>query len=263
MKKLTFLSKQTRMFSSEALSGRWPAFRSRAAFSLIEVCIVAAIIAILSIIAFSAVKSISQQSKKVGCISHLRQIGVAMLAFASDHNGQLPYDQNQRDYNSPYAMIGDMRFPDRGLVGRMGSQGYLPWNGDASTPIWSDIFLCPGDPNRDVYFNLRKTAPGDAYPGSYLYRQNTNAAGQLGDPINIRRRVDGVLRWIVRDRHIYGHGPNKPYTGREGTLAQPAHMGAGDRVTTSSFWHRDETNVLYEDGSVRSRKWGETLGISL
>lgn len=64
--------------------------RTRKGFTLIELIVVIVIIAVLSTLSFFAFSKMRSKARGATCSSNLRQIGTAMLAYASDNSGQLP-----------------------------------------------------------------------------------------------------------------------------------------------------------------------------
>lgn len=64
--------------------------RSRTALSLVELLIVIAIIAILASLLLPAVATARSQAWTAACLSNLRQVGMAHIAFATDHHDQIP-----------------------------------------------------------------------------------------------------------------------------------------------------------------------------
>ena len=58
-------------------------------FTLIEVLVTVAIVAMLAAIAFPAFKSSFASAKNAKCVSNLRQIGVGMSLYVADNNGML------------------------------------------------------------------------------------------------------------------------------------------------------------------------------
>ena len=94
--------------------GHW---RSRA-FTLVELIVVIAVVAVLLTLTLAATKSAVNASRKAACVSHLHQIGVALLTYTQDHDsflpgplwrGQSPYYQtdsegseNLADFLAPY-----------------------------------------------------------------------------------------------------------------------------------------------------------------
>jgi len=60
------------------------------AFTLIELLVVVAIIAILAGLTLNTLGSARERGRRAKCLSNLRQIGLAMLLYADDHDEQLP-----------------------------------------------------------------------------------------------------------------------------------------------------------------------------
>ncbi len=223
------------------------------AFTLIELLAAVLIIGILCALLYPAVQRGIVSAKKAKCLTNLKTIGVALLQYAGDNRGNFPYKEGQASHNSPLVLVG-------GLVGTKGISGYIPWNGNPSATLWSDVFLCPGDPNRALY---EKSL---GYPGSYIYRQNQEAGDVATglNPIRLTTKRDnqhGYRRWIVMDRGILGIANLvRPYEGGTKALAQPVEWWEPDRRTYKAYWHLDGVNVLAEDGSASWRAWGETVG---
>ena len=65
-------------------------FRRRRAFTLIELLVVIGIIATLIAILMPALRRARNQAQKVRCMSDLRQIGMAFVAYANTNRGWLP-----------------------------------------------------------------------------------------------------------------------------------------------------------------------------
>lgn len=61
-----------------------------AAFTLIELLVVIAIIALLASISIPAIQGAIGNSKAAACLSNLRQIGLATMAYAAENSSQLP-----------------------------------------------------------------------------------------------------------------------------------------------------------------------------
>jgi general secretion pathway protein G len=73
------------------MSATFPSTASRrAAFTLIELLTVIAIIGILAALVIPTVGAVRTQARQAECISNLRQIGVAITAFADAHRGAFP-----------------------------------------------------------------------------------------------------------------------------------------------------------------------------
>ena len=67
--------------------------RKETAFTLIELLIVTAVIAIIACMVLMAVRLVRGQAHQVTCMSNNRQMGVALLCYAADNKGCVPDTQ--------------------------------------------------------------------------------------------------------------------------------------------------------------------------
>jgi prepilin-type N-terminal cleavage/methylation domain-containing protein len=72
-----------------------------AAFTLIELLVVLAIIGILAALLLPALASGQREGRKAGCLSNLRQLGIAATLYASDNSGVLPFGPKAAAFTSP------------------------------------------------------------------------------------------------------------------------------------------------------------------
>ncbi len=93
----------------------------KSGFSLIELCVVIAILAVLVILGVPALSKARERSLAVACLGNLRGWGAAIAAYTADNRGELPPDQAPRDRGNPassrisifarLAPYGNYRFP--------------------------------------------------------------------------------------------------------------------------------------------------------
>lgn len=85
-----------------------PAVR-KLAFTLIELLVVVAIIAILFALLSPALKAARDMAKGVHCLNNLRQLGIAVTAYAGEYEDRLPYAHywTSGNYKSAYNMLAD------------------------------------------------------------------------------------------------------------------------------------------------------------
>ncbi|MBW7906750.1 MAG: type II secretion system GspH family protein [Phycisphaerae bacterium] len=141
------------------------------AFTLIELLVVVAIVALLTALLFPAMNRAREQSRLSVCGSNLRQLGVAVTAYAAANRDAIP-----RGPATPIPY-----FPQQGWdewasnqlrIGALGE--HQGWGGLGERELGEPrAFFCPADDTNDPVEELEKLnrSPGaDAY-GSYLYRQ--------------------------------------------------------------------------------------------
>jgi prepilin-type N-terminal cleavage/methylation domain-containing protein len=117
------------------------------AFTLVEVIIVTAIIAILAAIAFPIFVSAKRQAQAVDCLNSQHQIGLGLALYANDNEGWVP----------PYATT-TAHSLTADITGRPEK-----WR-DSLLPYTSgnkDTFWCHLDPHRGTYFVADGESVGD------------------------------------------------------------------------------------------------------
>jgi prepilin-type N-terminal cleavage/methylation domain-containing protein len=72
------------------------------AFTLIELLVVIAILAILAALMLPALASAREKGWRAACLSNLRQMGLALHAYASDNDGKIPYGPQAPPFTSPF-----------------------------------------------------------------------------------------------------------------------------------------------------------------
>lgn len=79
-----------------------------AGFTLVELLVVIAIIALLAGLVIPAVTKSINKAKLASCASNLRQLGLATIAYAGDHQGQIPitFSGNPNGLDNGYGDLG-------------------------------------------------------------------------------------------------------------------------------------------------------------
>ena len=114
---------------------------SRRGLTLIEVLVVLFIFAILLTLVMSHLSS-PRTSRRIDCLSNIRNVGMAMQTFASANNGQLPCMIDSAGYNWPVQLLGQL---DQSQLITAGPK-YFGNNLNANS-VGIKVLTCPTDYN--------------------------------------------------------------------------------------------------------------------
>ena len=232
--------------------------RNERKFTLIEMLVVVAIIAILAAMLSPTLQKALENARSIQCVNNLKQCGIALHSYANDHNGMLIYGWvYHRD----------------GLAWRvnLGEYGYV--SGERKWENWSsEIYQCPTanlvadqyDPNHNYPYHCN-------YASNNLVLTNSNDERQMNigaipGPSSVAMLVDAPFI-----NHDYGCNirlepagsphmawDRNTHPGDDEWWAAPLPFGAdykdGGPVNTIIYRHRQgsSANAVRVDGSVGS-----------
>lgn len=237
---------------------------TRQAFSMIELLAVVAIIGVLAAIIFPNYRSVMQRAGGTKCASNLRQISVAVGAYAAENNGA---------------------FPRGGWYNGSGDVGMVPLDPPAANNIgWltdiypflnsrRDVFVCPSGPT--VWTNggvgqillpgMQWSDANSRYPQHYGYNAQLNShrreirdstrpdstTGWSLDRMAAAENLSGipVMIELVYQNNFYGG------TASAFNATPPATTGQAFAAR-----HSATGNVLWADGSVSAHSRAEWAG---
>lgn len=197
----------------------------RAGFTLIEMLVVIAIIAVLAAMLFPVFARARAKARSTRCVANLKQIGNALMMYCDDYDECSPWAIDCADQNAPEIWAG---FPQY-----QAWIPYMPRLKDALDPYIknAEIWHCPSDTGYDtledsgISLNGRPTG-FDAFGNSYMFQTIITFRGGLFSTLK-----DPVITNIFFDGHGTWHG-GKGFNGKR--------------------W-----NVLYGDGHVKSANRGQ------
>jgi prepilin-type N-terminal cleavage/methylation domain-containing protein len=137
----------------------------RVAFTLVELLVVMAIIAILAAMLLPTLARAREKARILQCVSNLHQVGIAMRAYVEDNTSRYPTVPN-RSWQSYRLGGGDPDPTAHNLFGLEWATNRLLWQYTKSR----QLYQCPADRGMDSY----SFSKSNAYAGvgtSYKYNE--------------------------------------------------------------------------------------------
>ncbi len=242
--------------------------RTARGFTLVELLVVIAIIAILMALFVPSLARAREAAKRLTCASQQRQLGIAISAYAGDHDGWMPDADKATAQNQTVDSGGDPSDPTTRL-GQLVRSGLLPNDrlrmqgldvaGNASWPV-SRLFYCPGLSYTSVPWVIHPGVYWLRYRVGYCYNVwlSSNYSAHCtqwrapgGSPIARGRRTRGssetpiTAPWEKLKTLVACYDIGSIYGGVVQSPADRPHNAKG-------------VNLLFFDGSVRwfPQPWG-------
>ena len=228
--------------------------KQRKIFTLMELFIVVAIIAILSALLLPALNSAREKALAISCLGNMKQIGTGILLYVSDNDEYMPPWKDYHRYLTGYLRIKE-HYDSHSVIGfRKKSVMVCPGIGDVSTtPNWQ-------------YWLTTKTPPAEWYASCY---QAGDVPGQTKEQYETfgiysgwgPNNVPGYSKkikffpsgsvWCAEITYRTNNTVNTPGSFRSYSryLLDPTHGEFGYNL----ILHKASHNLLFNDGHVSQK----------
>ena len=218
-------------------------------FTLVELLVVLSIIALLIALLLPALSQARRAARQVRCKSNLHQIGVGMISYGTDSDGQLPYRSGvytERPDNWATRSL-SYQFDDSGMI-----EPYLPPDSYYTCPFydlfgWNELWAGTAYSNPGRGFNKN-------WGGYYAFGGYRTGNGQFelitpdGREINNPGDRQNIPDWSKSVPHRLSDVRGRPIAGDELHFHR---NGAGD-IPPGAFrgWHFPRNDVNKDKGRV-------------
>ena len=235
----------------------------RGGFTLIELLVVIAIIAILAAILFPVFAQARAKARQASCTSNLKQVGLAVLMYATDYDEQLPWGASNGaattttwyDLVEPYVKVGAAGFGY--TTSAVGPKTFYvcPDFQNITVPI------LPGDPSPTV-FPASQVTPAMSYAanGNTMPMFNKNLNAWFPGPSLTGLAAFNAPSQLVMAAHAMGTRPaiggddvTTGCTGNESGVpaGAPAAQGGAVVYCAGRYKHNLGSIYLLSDGHVK------------
>ncbi|HWL53365.1 MAG TPA: prepilin-type N-terminal cleavage/methylation domain-containing protein [Chthoniobacteraceae bacterium] len=190
----------------------------RTGYTVVELLLVIGLLAVLSVLGMVISDRMTQHSREVRCIHHLRQLYQGIMLFANDYGGRVPFGVT---YGEDGKIVTYRSYPDHGRQ----FKDYVPGAPAGYTTGYADPYLCPADGIRNPPRGVGRGYFGHSYGANSVLALEDNARiANWRTPSQTFMLADGISTMIFQtdpDRYI-----------------APRHQG--------------KANFIFLDGHVRS-----------
>ncbi len=232
----------------------------RKAFTLVELLVVIAIIAILASIALPAFQKSMESSRKAACNSNMRQIGVSLISYATDHDGYLPRTVNNG--------VGAVSSPESSWYMAINPyiNSFAKSAGGTYTAVPNNLFLCPSEtkrpPEGTVACQYMASTALEASTSTSATTDDAGAGNPPAGPVKIVSIEAPTSTILVTDGYVAIGTYNSKAVADWLTVSGDVAAATVAAAQSLGFRHTEALNALYADGHAASINFADRAATS-
>jgi prepilin-type N-terminal cleavage/methylation domain-containing protein/prepilin-type processing-associated H-X9-DG protein len=240
-----------------------PKTPGKAGFTLIELLVVIAIIAILAGFLLPALSRAKAKAQGISCLNNTKQLGLAWMLYADDHNGRLAYNLGGDGITRASAIKTNLNWVNNVLNWDTdeGNTNLLSITEAALAPYTSkavQIYLCPSD---HVLSDAQRDMGWQRRVRSYSMNAMIGDAGEFsatGTNVNNPKYVQFFnAAAIPEPAQIFVFLDEHPDSINDGYFINRAYADRWYDLPAS--YHNGAASFSFADGHSQSHKWRNEL----
>ena len=164
--------------------------RRRRAFTLIELMLVIAIVALLASLLLPALRAAKTKVRGIGCLNNLKQWGVATALYAAENGDALPPEgvpnPSERSTNAGWYIQLPRQF-------NMPAYHEMRWRTNATIDPGRSLWICPANPRRSNGKNLFH----------YCLNEHVNGTGRANRSVKLASiGMPAAVPWLFDSKNL-------------------------------------------------------------
>ena len=234
-------------------------FNIRAAFTLVELLVVVAILSLLASLLLPGLARAQAKRKAVYCFNNLRQLGIALQIYAGDHDDSLPYNMGTDGTHRTVAAKGFLNWANNVMTWELDSENtnafYLKAGG-LGPYVGSNhrLFKCPSD---IALSGVQKEAGWTERVRSVSMNAMLGNAGEFmqggGNTNNPTYRQFLRQGNIPAPSRIFALVEEHPDSINDGYFLNKFYSRVW--IDLPASYHNGSANFVFADGHAESHRW--------